>query len=267
VAYTQAAFLQTWLFLGEKLDKESSDETIRERYFSAAAEQNPQEQETNSRHSTITMTTNVPWEPNQIHPQAVKIISEAKSSLDMEFPYLVLDDIINAMSQSARRGRQVKVLLPGTCIDSVFEPVVRSVHYGQYLGMMRSGVKVYEYTADTKNGAEDGGYDHGKIIIADLNGQNTRVKIDTGNYEPGLSGGPTGGILFDMSAVIETNDDTLRDQLRETLARDFSVARSNRIQESDVTGRSAFSQQSTRLLTNLTNVLFPSSFGSQATVK
>ena len=83
------------------------------------------------------------------------ILNQARSYVHIMTPYLILDDgMVNALSYAAKRGIDVKLIMPHipdksmpTCWP---EPFIRS--------STRAGVKIYEYTP---------GFVHAKVFVSD----------------------------------------------------------------------------------------------------
>lgn len=85
----------------------------------------------------------------------LSIINQAKDYIYIMTPYLIIDtDMINALSLAAKRGVDVRIIIPGipdkktvyTLSESYVEPLVKS------------GVKVYKYKP---------GFVHAKVFVAD----------------------------------------------------------------------------------------------------
>ena len=83
------------------------------------------------------------------------MINSAKEYLYIMTPYLIPDDeLINALCFAAKRGVDIRLILPGICDHKSTQIMARS-HYGK---LVESGVKVYEYTP---------GFIHAKVFLCD----------------------------------------------------------------------------------------------------
>ena len=85
----------------------------------------------------------------------LNIINQANKYVYIITPYLIIDtDMINALNLAAKRGVDVRIVIPGipdkkvvyTLSESYMEPLIKS------------GVKIYKYTP---------GFVHGKVFVAD----------------------------------------------------------------------------------------------------
>lgn len=85
----------------------------------------------------------------------ISMIQQARRSLYIFTPYLILDmDIYNALALAAKRGVDVKIVIPGI-------PDKKSVYLISLLNakkLFKEGVKVYTYTP---------GFMHGKVFLVD----------------------------------------------------------------------------------------------------
>lgn len=85
----------------------------------------------------------------------LNIINQAKHYLYIMTPYLIIDtDIINALVLAARRGVDVRVVIPGIPDKKIVYTLSES--YAELL--VRGGVKIYKYTP---------GFVHAKVFVAD----------------------------------------------------------------------------------------------------
>lgn len=85
----------------------------------------------------------------------INLISQANDSICIFTPYLILDlDIYNVLALAAKRGVDVKIVIPGI-------PDKKSVYKVSLMNarkLLNEGVKVYTYTP---------GFMHGKVIVVD----------------------------------------------------------------------------------------------------
>ena len=85
----------------------------------------------------------------------INMISNAKKSVYISTPYFVVDDeMLRAITNAAKSGVKVKIILPGIPDKKVVNQVTKSY----YQRLIESGVKVYEYKK---------GFNHSKIVIID----------------------------------------------------------------------------------------------------
>ena len=83
------------------------------------------------------------------------IINKAKSYVHIYTPYLIPNDnMLNALEYAAKRGVDVKIILPGIQDKNY----CRAIAYRFYPQLVRSGVKLYHYTP---------GFVHAKSIVSD----------------------------------------------------------------------------------------------------
>ena len=85
----------------------------------------------------------------------INMINNAKKSVYISTPYFVVDDeMLRAITNAAKSGVKVKIILPGIPDKKVVNQVTKSY----YQRLIESGVKVYEYKK---------GFNHSKIVIID----------------------------------------------------------------------------------------------------
>lgn len=85
----------------------------------------------------------------------LEIINKATDYVYITSPYLVIDsEFIKALTYAAKRGVDVKILLPGIPDKKIPNYVAKS-YYKQLIG---AGIKIYEYTP---------GFNHAKIFVSD----------------------------------------------------------------------------------------------------
>lgn len=85
----------------------------------------------------------------------LNMINNAKDSIFITTPYLVIsDEMKRALQMAAGRGVDVRIVTPGIPDKIVVYQLTRS-YYGE---LIRSGVKIYEYTP---------GFIHGKQVVVD----------------------------------------------------------------------------------------------------
>lgn len=97
----------------------------------------------------------------------LKLINNAKKTLYLETPYLVLDaPILESLKISALSGVDVRIIIPGKP-DHFFMQWAASSYVGE---LLEAGIKVYGYQK---------GFIHGKTIVAD----STVMSIGTANFD------------------------------------------------------------------------------------
>ena len=85
----------------------------------------------------------------------IDILCRADKYVHIMTPYLILDDELkSALCFAAQRGVDVKLILPGIP-DKKMAYALAKTHY---IGLIKSGVKIYEYTP---------GFVHAKIFVSD----------------------------------------------------------------------------------------------------
>jgi cardiolipin synthase len=128
VAEFQKLFMDTWL-------KQKGPELSEGHYFPDLKE---------SGKALVRVVGSTPGETNRI-PFIVYVsaISFAEHSIHMTNSYFIPDvQIIKALTDAARRGVDVKILLPGTTDSQLALHAQRS----SYSGLLKSGVKLYEHS-------------------------------------------------------------------------------------------------------------------------
>ena len=83
------------------------------------------------------------------------ILNQARSYVHIMTPYLILDDeMVNALSYAAKRGIDVKLIMPHIP-DKKYAYMLARTFYPE---LTRAGVKIYEYTP---------GFVHAKVFVSD----------------------------------------------------------------------------------------------------
>jgi len=128
VAELQKLFLATWL-------QQKGPEFSGERYFPAQQEQGS---------ALVQVVGSTPGESNRI-PFVVYVtaISFAENSIHLTNSYFIPDDQTEkALTDAARRGVDVKIILPGIT-DSKLALYAQRYHYSK---LLKGGVKIYEHS-------------------------------------------------------------------------------------------------------------------------
>ena len=97
-----------------------------------------------------------PLDEEQVGEQVyLDILNQAKSYVHIITPYLILDDgMKNAMAYAAKRGIDVKIIMPHIP-DKKYAYLLARTYYPE---LIASGVKIYEY---------EPGFTHAKIFVSD----------------------------------------------------------------------------------------------------
>lgn len=107
---------------------------------------------------------------NQLNAKNILLhmVSNAKESIYITTPYLIIDyELENAISQAAKRGIDVKILIPGIPDKKLIYMV--SLRYAEDLA--KNNVKIYKYTP---------GFNHAKAVLID--GQSANVGTTNFDY-------------------------------------------------------------------------------------
>ena len=83
----------------------------------------------------------VPTLNSPLRPSLCRLMGAAKKSIDMTMAYFAPDDeLVEELCRAARRGRRVRLMLPGRCDV----PMVRVAARSFYETLMECGIEVYE---------------------------------------------------------------------------------------------------------------------------
>jgi len=97
----------------------------------------------------------VPTLNSPLRPGLCRLMRSARSSIDMTMAYFAPDDeLIEELCRAARKGRRVRLMLPGRCDV----PMVRIAARSFYEKLMSCGIKIYE---------RQGVILHSKTIVVD----------------------------------------------------------------------------------------------------
>jgi cardiolipin synthase A/B len=150
VRQMQVDILKNWLHLGRRIGRKGeSDEEMRRRYFPQAGKPGD---------VTLQGLVQIPGEDPQIREEYLAEIEKAKKTFYLENPYLTDARIIAALKRAAQRGVDVRVVVP----SRNDMPIAGWAARGEYDGLIKAGVRVYEYTrrsgmTHTKVAVRDGG--------------------------------------------------------------------------------------------------------------
>ena len=124
------------------------------------------------------------------------ILSQAKDYVYIFTPYLAVSDELNiALCAAAKRGVDVRMVLPGTPDKKIAYRLSRSY----YLPLMEAGVRIYEYTP---------GFMHGKSYVCD----DELAVVGTINmdYRSLYLHFECGVLMFETNEVMELKKDALK---------------------------------------------------------
>lgn len=121
------------------------------------------------------------------------LISSAQSELFISTPYFIIDNsFISRVCQAALSGVDVRILLPHIP-DKKFVFAVTRGHYGE---LIKSGVKVYEYTP---------GFNHAKTVISD--GRYAFLGTVNCDYRSLMLHFENGALMIGGKSVVKMRDD------------------------------------------------------------
>jgi phosphatidylserine/phosphatidylglycerophosphate/cardiolipin synthase-like enzyme len=204
----QCDFLMSWLHRGGKLDPELSKQAFRDRYFVRVGDVRLGSEK-------VKVAQHVPFRSDEIRRGFLQLINEAQHSIFIETPYLTCPEIKDALCDAARRGVDVRIVVPARSDRTACKLASRKL--GRDL--MLAGARVYEFR----------GYNHGKLMLVD----GERVVIGSSNLD-GLSLSK----IFEMNLNIRSKK--LAKQVREEIfdldldQRDPDKRRSDELSVGDV---------------------------------
>ena len=141
----QVDFLKGWMHLGGRIDQRGVD-GLRDRFFPEGGLPGT---------TSLQGLSQIPGEAADIRNAYLREIKAAKKSFFIENPYFTDARIIAALKDAARRGVDVRVVVPG----QTDMPLTLWAARGEYDGLLEAGVKVYEFPRMThaKVAVRDGG--------------------------------------------------------------------------------------------------------------
>lgn len=139
----------------------------------------------------------------------IEIINQAKDYVYIITPYLILDDEMKrALTMAAKRGVDVRIVTPGIPDKKIVFRLTRA----NYLPLLKSGVKIYEYTP---------GFVHAKSFVSDDNvGVVGTINLD---YRSLYLHFECGVWMYKVPALVDLKKDTLK-----------TIGKSHRVYEEDV---------------------------------
>ena len=126
----------------------------------------------------------------------VNIIHDARDYIYIQTPYLILDNVMKeALELASKNGVDVKIMVPYIPDKKLVNQVTKS----NYLTLLKSGVKIYEYTP---------GFVHAKTIISDDEfGVIGSINFDYRSYFLHFENGVW---LYKSSAIFDCKEDFLK---------------------------------------------------------
>ncbi|MGN0628895.1 MAG: cardiolipin synthase [Oscillospiraceae bacterium] len=126
----------------------------------------------------------------------LQIINQARDYVYINTPYLIVDDsMVSALTLAAKRGVDVRIITPHKWDKWAVHMTTRSY----YRELIRSGVKIYEYTP---------GFNHSKTFEAD--GRVASVGTANLDFRSLYLHFECGILMFDSSAVAQVHEDFLK---------------------------------------------------------
>ncbi len=104
----------------------------------------------------VTPYADSPMDHEQVGEEVyISMLDKAEKYCYFTSPYLIItDEMAHAMSLAAKRGVDVRIITPGIPDKKIVYSVTRSFYHG----LVRNGVKIYEWTP---------GFSHAKMSVAD----------------------------------------------------------------------------------------------------
>jgi cardiolipin synthase len=163
VHHIQSEWTNSWLFVGGRLQMHEGEtiEDLQARLFPSDIFET-----TLPGNTTAKLVQGIPNRHEEIYKTDLDMINRAEKSLHLEFPYLTDDAVEKALAAAARRGVDVRIVLPGKNDSALADRIARD----HYAVLLESGCKIYEYP----------GFCHGKVIVADKK----VAKLGSSNLDP-----------------------------------------------------------------------------------
>ena len=197
----QVDYLKTWQHLGGRIDqKGGTDADLKKRFFPEAGRPGD---------VSLRGLSQIPGEAPVIRETYLREINAAKKSFWIENPYFTDARVLDALEAAARRGVDVRVVLPG----KTDMPLTQWAARGEYDRLMKAGIKIYEYDGMT----------HAKVAVRD----GEWATVGSSNLDS-LSLNH----LYEWN--YETSDPKLSDEVRTMIERD--TRRSKEITPKDTKG-------------------------------
>ena len=126
----------------------------------------------------------------------INIIHDAREYIYIQTPYLILDNVMkDALELASKNGVDVRIMVPYIADKKLVNQVTKS----NYLSLLKSGVKIYEYTP---------GFVHAKTIISDDEfGIIGSINFDYRSYFLHFENGVW---LYQSSAIFDCKEDFLK---------------------------------------------------------
>lgn len=195
VQQMQSGLLLSFLYNGGKLDA-ADEATLRAKFFPT-----PQ----NKGRSNARLAYNIPRGVHDVHDSYTRAIDKAQNYLYVINPYITNNDMVDRLCAAAKRGVDVRIVLPGKAENPLNDANTR-LHFEK---MQKAGVKIYLY-----QGEKGLGKVHAKGLIADdsfasIGSCNMDTMALRHNYE---------------SNVVSKDPDFVRQVRADLFERDFQVS-------------------------------------------
>jgi cardiolipin synthase len=126
----------------------------------------------------------------------IQIINNAREYVYINTPYLVVDDnLLSALTLSAKRGVDVRIITPYRWDKWIVAVASRSY----YRHLIQSGIKIYEYSQ---------GFNHSKTFVSD--DRTATVGTTNLDFRSLYLHFECGALMHESKAVMEVKDDFLR---------------------------------------------------------
>ena len=206
----QLAFMATWSYHGRSIEPALSDTAFKRKYFPEKSSASCRSGGENAK-----IFKSFSFERNHCYDAMIGVMRGATKTLDCEFAYVMSNDVVNLLTQKARDGVKVRMLVPRDQMQNGFiDGAAYRLLLAGYGRMLDAGVAIHEYN----------GYCHGKIVCGDAQ----KVWVGSGNPDVWFSGNPKGGRACDIAVVTESR--AVADACnRQIFAGDFDPSRSSRV--------------------------------------
>ena len=150
-------FLEMWNAIRDSdLDDTDFDRYLPMADFSGISGSSPKSGEKETGFPFIQPYGDIPTDKEQVGENVyIGMIEQAVDYIYLSSPYLIItDEMIHALGLAAKRGVDVRIITPGIPDKKLVYEVTRSYYHG----LVRHGVRIYEYTP---------GFCHSKLCVTD----------------------------------------------------------------------------------------------------
>jgi cardiolipin synthase len=141
----QVDFVKSWQHVGGRIDqKGGTDAELKKRFFPDAGRPGS---------DSLQGLSQIPGEAPRIREAYLREIAAAKKSFYVENPYFTDRRVLDALAAAAKRGVDVRVVLPGKTDN----PITQWAARGEYDRLLKAGIRIYEYKGMT----------HAKVAVRD----------------------------------------------------------------------------------------------------